>query len=274
MDPATLTAVAKFARHRKELKQRKGKFQDKMQDFFRYKRFARIFESDQYKKKSRKQPDLYPPMPEGEDEKDVAKREEMVQGIFIELIKLQWVVPVQKLHSYECKEHDLRPSKDFPHLVMMTQAKLSDDEYYIWNYNPKYLTDYLIVLAVISVILLFCCYPLWPSSFRVGAYYLSLSAIGFIGFFFATVIVRSILYVISLPLVKDKGGFWLFPNLLEDCGVLESFKPFYGFGEKDGYSYIKKMEKQRKRQAKKEKMKKLKETKIVNEKISEVKDEN
>lgn len=253
MDQSAVLAIASFVRNRSELKARKGLFQDKPTDFFRYKRFVRCLKSDAYKKKSLKQPDLYPPLPEDEE-----KFAELARGIFVEFIKNQLVVPGQKLHSYECKEHGLKPSKDYPHLIMSTKATLDDNEYYLWHYNPKTLTDYLIVFGVIGVILAFVCYPLWPASMRRGKYYLSLAAFGFLGVFFGVAIIRLIVFLISMLFIREKGGFWLFPNLFEDCGFFDSFKPLYGFGDKETYTYIKKMKKQKKRQAKKEKLKKLK----------------
>lgn len=123
----------------------------------------------------------------------------------------------------------------------------------MWNYNPKTLTDYLIVIGVISAILALVCYPLWPMFMRRGSYYLSMGALGLLGLFFAMAIVRLIIYLVTLPLTKSQGGFWIFPNLFEDCGVLESFRPFYGYGEKECYSYLKKVKRNKRKLAKKEK---------------------
>lgn len=100
---------------------------------------------------------------------------------------------------------------------------------------------------------------------RRGSYYVSLGAFGILAGFFAVAILRLILYVLSLIVYKDVGGFWIFPNLFEDCGVLESFKPLYGFGEKDTYSYKKKLKRMKKKQAKRESNKK----KAINEKAEQ-----
>ena len=53
--------------------------------------------------------------------------------------------------------------------------------------------------------------------------------------------------------VSEKGGFWLFPNLFEDCGVIDSFKPLYGFGETECYSFLKKQKRKKRSQSKKKK---------------------
>ena len=277
-------AIAKLLRHHKELKQRKGIFQSRQSDFFRFKRFMRALNSPEYQKKSANQPFLYPPLNQrlaNGETKDISKE------LFILLIKSQLVLPVIKLHTHELKARGLKPNKDMPHLILSTKATLSPDEYYVWNYNPKSLWDYLTVIAVVLAILAFVCYPLWPSSMRRVTYYISLSSLLFMAVFFGIAIVRFIVYLISLLFVKkdpnareDAGrGFWLFPNLFEDCGVLDSFKPLYGFGNVECYSYIKKQKKLKKRQQLREKKRLEKEEEKERElekhkpKIEEVEDD-
>ncbi|QLL30856.1 hypothetical protein HG536_0A06710 [Torulaspora globosa] len=239
-----ISAIAKLLRHHRELKQRKGLFQSRQVDFFRYKRFVRALKSSEYAKKSQAQPELYPPVGTAEDDEAGAR------DVFISLIRAQLVVPCVKLHSAECKEHGLKPSKDFPTLILSNKAVLQPDEYYVWNYNPKTLTDYLIVVGVIAAILALVSYPLWPALMRRASYYVSLGALGLLGLFFILAIVRLVIYLFSLPFTKSKGGFWIFPNLFEDCGVVESFKPLYGYGEKECYSYLKKMKRNKRKLAK------------------------
>lgn len=241
---ASVVAVAKLLRHHSELKQRKGLFQSRQVDFFRYKRFVRALQSGEYVKKSQAQPEVYPPVGTAEDDEAGAR------DVFISLIRAQLVVPCVKLHSAECKDHGLKPSKDFPTLILSNKAVLQPDEYYVWNYNPKTLTDYLIVFGVIAGILALVCYPLWPVSMRRGSYYLSLGALGLLGLFFVLAIVRLVIYLSTLPFTRSQGGFWIFPNLFEDCGVIESFQPLYGYGEKECYSYLKKLKRNKRKLAK------------------------
>ncbi|QLG74945.1 hypothetical protein HG535_0H02720 [Zygotorulaspora mrakii] len=238
-------AIAKLLRHHRELKQRKGLFQSRQMDFFRYKRFIKALKSPEYAKKAANQPDLYPPVMGAGDEDGKARE------MFVSLIKAQLIVPCVKLHSEECKEHGIKPSKEHPSLILSNKAELLADEYYVWTYNPKTFMDYLIVTGVISAILALVCYPLWPPFMRRGSYYVSLGALAFLGLFFVMAIIRLIVYVISLAFVRSEGGFWLFPNLFEDCGVLESFKPLYGYGDNECYSYLKKLKRNRRKQAKK-----------------------
>lgn len=247
--PESALAIATLLRHNKELKQRKGLFQSRQVEFFRYKRFVRALKSEEYKKKSAAQPELYPPVvDENKSEQDADMKARI---LFVAMIRAQLVLPCSKLDSTQSKQQGLKPNKDFPNLVLSTKAGLQPDEYYVWNYNPKTLTDYLAVIGVISAILTLVCYPLWPYFMRRGSYYVSLGALGLLGVFFVVAIIRLIIYLLLLPFANQKGGFWIFPNLFEDCGVIESFKPLYGFGEIECYSYIKKMKRRKRRQAKK-----------------------
>ncbi|KAL2708445.1 Translocation protein SEC62 [Kluyveromyces marxianus] len=241
--PESALAIAKLLRTHKELKQRQGLFDSRLVDFFRYKRFVRALKSDQYKSKSNKQPNLYPPVNSDED----------ARNIFVSLIKSQLVVPAVKLHSHECKEHGLKPNASHPNLLLSDKATLQPDEYYVWSYNPKTIWDYVMVVGIILGVLAFVCYPLWPPYMKRATYYLSLLALGLIGAFFGIAILRFIIYLLSLAAVSEKGGFWLFPNLFEDCGVIDSFKPLYGFGETECYSFLKKQKRKKRSQSKKKK---------------------
>lgn len=249
VSPQSALAIAGLLRRHKELKQRKGLFQTRQVDFFRYKRFVRALKSPQYAKKSALQPDIYPPvMEEGKTE---AETDLKARLLFVALIRAQLVLPCNKLNTAQSKQQGLKPNKDFPNLVLSTKAELQPDEYYVWNYNPKTLMDYLAVIGVVLLILTLVCYPLWPYFMRRGSYYASLGALGLLAVFFVIAIIRLIIYLCSLTFANQKGGFWIFPNLFEDCGVIESFKPLYGFGEEECYSYIKKLKRRKRRQAKK-----------------------
>ena len=194
-DSESAVSVASLLRRHRLLKQRQGLFQSRHVDFFRYKRFVRALNSPEYQSKSSKQPGKYPAVKDDED----------ARKVFIELIKAQLVVPCKKLHTAECKEHGLKPNKDYPNLLLSDKATLQPDEYYAWNYNPKTVTDYLLVVAIVVGILAFVCYPLWPASMRRVVYYLSLALLGLIGLFFVIAILRFIIYLLSLAACSEKG---------------------------------------------------------------------
>jgi translocation protein SEC62 len=81
------------------------------------------------------------------------------------------------------------------------------------------------LLAIMAVIM----FPLWPIMLRQGVWYLSVGMMGLLGLFFAMAIVRLILFCVTVFTVPP--GLWLFPNLFEDVGFFDSFKPTWGWQE-------------------------------------------
>jgi len=107
------------------------------------------------------------------------------------------------------------------------QIIVDGNEAYVWLYDPTpwyyYIAGSAIVLGIIAV----CLFPLWPVEMRQGVYYLSVAAAGFLVCFICLAIIKYILFVVLFICTKGKLRFWIFPNLTEDVGVIESFKPAY-----------------------------------------------
>lgn len=210
-------AVATAVRKNALLKQRQGILSTTKNktDFFRFKRFVRAIQSDDFKKKIAKSGKNVPPIP---DETNA------INQVFIMLIQNQLVVPVTKLKTQDAKKQGYKIDKETPALELSTKAVLQADAYYAWNYDPPnpYMLLYsiLVVCAIFTVIL----FPLWPFWMRKGVWYLSTGLLCLVGLFFVIAIIRLIIYLFSLGMSQQ---FWLFPNLFADCGVLESFKPLY-----------------------------------------------
>ena len=72
-------------------------------------------------------------------------------------------------------------------------------------------------------------FPLWPVTLRIGVWYLSMAFLGLIGLFFAMAIFRLILFCVTVFAVPP--GLWLYPNLFEDVGFFDSFRPVWGWQE-------------------------------------------
>lgn len=219
LKPAAI-AVANFLRDNKTLKQRTGLLNNTNDiEFFKFKRLSRALLSEEYKQKQAKEGSNLVPV---DDEKDVNK-------VFIMLIQNQMVLPVEKLHYHEVKQtnRSWKPQRNKPTLKPTNKANLEPNAYFCWLYqkqNPfMLLYSVLLLLAVFTVIL----FPLWPNFMKIGVWYLSMAMLGLLGLFFGLAIVRLIIYIFSL--VALTHPFWLFPNLFEDCGVIESFKPAYAW---------------------------------------------
>jgi len=100
---------------------------------------------------------------------------------------------------------------------------------YVWLYDPipfyYWLFGALLVLGAIAI----CMFPLWPPTVRMGVYYLSVAAAGFLMFIIALAILRLIVFCLLWILTLGKHHLWLFPNLTEDVGFFASFWPLYQY---------------------------------------------
>lgn len=134
-------------------------------------------------------------------------------------------------------EVKIEPQQDFEPMM-----------HYVWLYEgSQWKTKMwagLVLLLVFAAIL----FPLWPLVLRQGVWYLSVGVMGLIGLFFAMAIFRAILFVITFFLTPP--GLWLYPNLFEDVGFFDSFRPLWGWHETKEDLKRKKMEKKVKRQEK------------------------
>ncbi|KAI9027410.1 translocation protein Sec62-domain-containing protein [Phycomyces nitens] len=107
--------------------------------------------------------------------------------------------------------------------------EIKEDSYYMWIWEGSQLKLYVGAACLVATILAAVLFPLWPDSLRMGVWYLSVGVLGLLGVFFGIAAVRLVLYVVSIIILPR--GFWLFPNLFADCGVIESFAPFWGWDE-------------------------------------------
>lgn len=80
---------------------------------------------------------------------------------------------------------------------------------------------------MVAVILAAVMFPLWPHTLRIGVWYLSIAVLGLIGLFVILAIVRLIIWGITKLTLKP--GIWIFPNLFEDVGIIESFIPYWAW---------------------------------------------
>jgi len=82
-------------------------------------------------------------------------------------------------------------------------------------------------VGVLIVLLAIVMFPLWPPVMRLGVWYLSMGALGLLGLFFLMAIFRLILFCITYLVWSP--GLWLYPNLFEDVGFFDSFRPVWAW---------------------------------------------
>lgn len=74
--------------------------------------------------------------------------------------------------------------------------------------------------------------------------------LGLLGLFFAMAIFRLILFLITMFVAAP--GFWLYPNLFEDVGFFDSFKPLWAWHEDELTIKKRKKEERQRKKAKRE----------------------
>lgn len=98
------------------------------------------------------------------------------------------------------------------------QQLFSPEEYYVWLYEGSQVTTYIGGAVMVAIIFAGVLFPLWPSSMRLGVWYLSIGVLGLIGLFFVIAILRLIFYIITI--VVASPGIWIFPQLFADVGFV------------------------------------------------------
>lgn len=135
---------------------------------------------------------------------------------------------------------------------------------YVWIYDPipfyYWIMGTFFVLGAIGI----CLFPLWPPSVRLGVYYLSIAAAGFLVSIIVLVILRLIIFSLIWLLTWGRHHLWILPNLTEDVGFFASFWPLYTYEYKGPGSTS-----QQKKKKKKEKLSDAEDDEEVKKKVEE-----
>lgn len=110
-------------------------------------------------------------------------------------------------------------------LVVNQMQMFKADEYYAWFWEGSQWTTYVGGFIMVAVILAGVMFPLWPTSIRIGASYVSWGVLLLIAGFFVMAFFRLIFYAITW--IVASPGIWMFPNLFADVGFVDSFIPFW-----------------------------------------------
>lgn len=233
-------AVAKFLRSQ-DLKPRTCIFQEKRKDMFRVKRAIRALHSDAYAK-ARKKNALLPEV------KDRVTAENTFKILPLSLLALR----VSKIDPHEGHDHGKKKRvKGLWTVKVEPQQEARDDFHYVWLYEGSQWKNKLYAAGALVVILAVVFFPVWPYHLRLGVWYLSMGMLGLLGLFFGMAIFRLILFLITM--FTTPPGLWLYPNLFEDVGFFDSFKPFWAWHEDEKAVKKRKKEERDAKKAKKEK---------------------
>lgn len=190
------------------------------------KRALRALQSPAYAAAASKKNSLLPPV----------TPEQPIQEIFKLLPLSLLALRVSKADPHE--GHDHGPStpkkpqkrvKGLWHVKIEPQQDIDENLHYIWLYEGPQWKQKLYAAGALAAIMAVVMFPLWPIKLRLGVWYLSMGVLGLIGLFTLMSIFRLILFCITYFAVPP--GLWLYPNLFEDVGFFDSFKPLWGWQE-------------------------------------------
>lgn len=184
------------------------------------KRAIRALESPAYAKASSKSKGLLPPVT------DRASAENVFKLLPLSLLALR----VSKHDPHAGHGHGKGKRVKGLWTVKIEQHQETDPMmHYVFLYEGPQWKQKAMAAAVVAGIFAVVLFPLWPVMLRQGVWYLSVGMMGLLGLFFAMSIFRLILFCITVFAVPP--GLWLFPNLFEDVGFFDSFKPVWGWQE-------------------------------------------
>ncbi|KAK3105193.1 hypothetical protein FSP39_019501 [Pinctada imbricata] len=161
----------------------------------------------------------------------------------------------------EDKEKKKKEKKEKKFRLDMAEEQrfIDGEEIYVWIYDPVPLKTFVIGLLMVIGAIALCLFPLWPDWMRVAVYYISLVGASFVGLILVLVIIRGILFCAIWLVTFGKLHFWLLPNLTEDVGFFDSFKPGYTYKLYRAEDIEKEKEEEEKRKKKREEKRKKKE---------------
>ncbi|KAI5793150.1 translocation protein Sec62-domain-containing protein [Geopyxis carbonaria] len=198
-----------------DIKARTCILQGQRKDLFKVKRAVRALESDHYKAACKKNP-LLP---------KVENRQEAIRAFSL-LPRSLLALRVSKVEPEDGAKNPKRV-KGLWTVKVEPQQEIREDLYYAFFYEPRTWKQTAMAVGLVALLLTVVMFPLWPPMLRLGVWYLSMGMLGLIGLFIVMSIFRLILFVISM--VVTPPGLWLYPNLFEDVGFFDSFRPLWAW---------------------------------------------
>jgi len=190
---------------------------------FIVKRALRALQSDAYTKARKKNP-LLPEIT------DRASLENTFKLLPLSLIALRVSkVDPHEGHDHAPGAHKTKRVKGLWTVKIEQQQECREELHFVWLYEGSQIKQKLYAAGALAVVFAVVMFPLWPMKMRLGVWYLSMGMLGLIGLFFVMAIFRLILFAITMFAVPP--GLWLYPNLFEDVGFFDSFRPVWGWQE-------------------------------------------
>ncbi|RHZ81341.1 hypothetical protein Glove_121g62 [Diversispora epigaea] len=207
--PPTLLNTIKYLRSSSVLKTRPGILNGKRVEYFKGKSAVKALLKEPFKKLKN--------VPKITNEKEAGQ-------VLEEILEFAFYARVDRSSSAESSRNKI---------LSITPVQLwSEDQYYVWLYEGSQLMNSLLGGVLMLVVFVAVLFPLWPAKLRDSVWYASVFILGIFGVLMALSVFRLVLFIITMIIVPP--GIWIFPNLFADCGVKESFIPFWGWEVQKG----------------------------------------
>ena len=188
------------------------------------KRALRAIESPAYATASQKKNSLLPPITDSSPATEIFK----LLPLSLLALRVSKADPHEG-HSHAPSKPAKKRTKGLWHVRIEQQQDINGELHYVWLYDGPQWRAKLYAGGALAAIMAVVMFPLWPMKLRIGVWYLSMGMLALIGLFFVMAIFRLILFVGTVFTVPP--GLWLYPNLFEDVGFFDSFRPVWGWQE-------------------------------------------
>ncbi|KAG9288642.1 hypothetical protein G9A89_006743 [Geosiphon pyriformis] len=139
---------------------------------------------------------------------------------------LQEILPHALFLRVDRANNDSTSQRNAPKILQVSHTQMfSDDQYYVWFYEGSQIWNYLGGVGLIAVVFAAVMFPLWPAILRDIVWYLAVAILCLFGVLIIISVIRLILFIITMIIAPP--GIWIFPNLFEDVGFIDSFLPLW-----------------------------------------------
>ncbi|CAG8613280.1 2341_t:CDS:2 [Ambispora leptoticha] len=140
---------------------------------------------------------------------------------------LQDILPYVLFLRVERSNND-SSQRNAPKLLTICHTQMfAEDQYYVWIYEGSQLWTILGGIGLIAIVFAGVMFPLWPAILRDIVWYLAVAVLILFGILMIIAVIRLIFFIITMVVLPR--GIWIFPNLFEDVGFVDSFIPLWAW---------------------------------------------
>lgn len=121
--------------------------------------------------------------------------------------------------------------KDSQRVDIAISNTINPNDFYMWTEDKVDYQSMVVALSVVAFLFFLSMFRIWPFWLRSKLGYIKYLLGGLLCVILLITILRLIIF--SITYFTHYPGLWIFPNINEDCGPIESFKPLYSWGNEN-----------------------------------------